>query len=124
MSDIKKIAEDLVNLNVKEVNELTELLENEYGIKPAQMAAPVAVAQDSDAGGTAEKTSFDVVIKSAGAAKLKVVKLVKDLTGKGLKESKDIVDAGDAKLKEGISKDEAEKIKQQLEEVGAEVELV
>ncbi|HBT85903.1 MAG: 50S ribosomal protein L7/L12 [Fermentimonas sp.] len=124
MADLKKFAEDLVNLTVKEVNELAEILKTEYGIEPA--AAAVAVAAGPAAGGEAaveEKTAFDVVLKSAGAAKLAVVKAVKELTGLGLKEAKDLVDAAPSELKKGITKDEAEALKKQLEEAGAEVEL-
>lgn len=124
MADLKAFAEQLVNLTVKEVNELAEILKTEYGIEPA--AAAVAVAGPA-AGGAAEaaeeKTSFDVILKSAGASKLAVVKLVKELTGLGLKEAKDIVDGAPGKLKEGVSKDEAEALKKSLEEAGAEVEL-
>ena len=124
MADLKKFAEDLVNLTVKEVNELAEILKTEYGIEPA--AAAVAVAAGPAAGGEAvaeEKNSFDVILKSAGSAKLAVVKAVKELTGLGLKEAKDLVDAAPSELKKGISKDEAEALKKQLEEAGAEVEL-
>ncbi len=124
MADLKKFAEDLVNLTVKEVNELAEILKTEYGIEPA--AAAVAVAAGPAAGGeeaAEEKTSFDVILKSAGSAKLAVVKAVKELTGLGLKESKDLVDAAPSELKKGITKDEAEALKKQLEEAGAEVEL-
>ena len=124
MADLKKFAEDLVNLTVKEVNELAEILKTEYGIEPA--AAAVAVAAGPAAGGeeaVEEKTSFDVILKSAGSAKLAVVKAVKELTGLGLKESKDLVDAAPSELKKGITKDEAEALKKQLEEAGAEVEL-
>ncbi len=121
MSDLKNLAETLVNLTVKEVNELATILKDEYGIEPA--AAAVVVA-----GGTAgevaeEKTEFDVILKSAGASKLAIVKLVKDLTGAGLKEAKDIVDGAPAPIKTGVPKDEAEALKKQLEEAGAEVEL-
>ncbi|MGL4781366.1 MAG: 50S ribosomal protein L7/L12 [Bacteroidales bacterium] len=120
MADLKNFAEQLVNLTVKEVNELAEILKNEYGIEPAAaavvMAGPAAEAVE-------EKTSFDVVLKSAGASKLAIVKAVKELAGLGLKEAKDIVDAAPATLKEGVSKDEAEALKKQLEELGAEVEL-
>ncbi|MGL4332455.1 MAG: 50S ribosomal protein L7/L12 [Bacteroidales bacterium] len=120
MADLKNFAEQLVNLTVKEVNELAEILKNEYGIEPAAaavvMAGPAAEAAE-------EKTSFDVVLKSAGASKLAIVKAVKELAGLGLKEAKDIVDAAPATLKEGVSKDEAEALKKQLEELGAEVEL-
>ena len=124
MADLKAFAEQLVNLTVKEVNELAEILKTEYGIEPA--AAAVAVAAGPAAGGEAaveEKTAFDVVLKSAGAAKLAVVKAVKELTGLGLKEAKDLVDAAPSELKKGITKDEADALKKQLEEAGAEVEL-
>jgi large subunit ribosomal protein L7/L12 len=124
MADIKAIAEQLVNLTVKEVSELAEILKTEYGIEPA--AAAVAVAGPA-AGPAAEvveeKTSFDVILKSAGANKLQVVKAVKELTGLGLKEAKDLVDAAPGELKKGVTKDEAEALKKQLEESGAEVEL-
>jgi len=125
MADIKQIAETLVNLTVKEVNELATILKDEYGIEPAA-AAPVMVAGGAAAGGgeaAAEKTEFDVILKSGGANKLAVVKLVKELTGNGLKESKDLVDGAPAALKEGVSKDEAEGLKKSLEEAGAEVEI-
>lgn len=124
MADVKAIAEQLVNLTVKEVSELAEVLKSEYGIEPAAAAA-VAVAAPAAAGAAAEeeKTSFDVVLKSAGANKLQVVKAVKELTGLGLKEAKDIVDAAPSDLKKGVSKDEAEALKKQLEEAGAEIEL-
>jgi len=124
MADLKAFAEQLVNLTVKEVNELAEILKSEYGIEPA--AAAVAVAGPAGGGAAAaaeEKTSFDVILKSAGASKLAVVKLVKELTGLGLKEAKDIVDGAPGKLKEGVAKDEAEALKKSLEEAGAEVEL-
>lgn len=123
MADIKAIAETLVNLTVKEVNELATVLKEEYGIEPA--AAAVAVAAPAAGGGAAaeEKTSFDVVLKSAGAAKLQVVKAVKESCGLGLKEAKDIVDGAPAKVKEGVGKEEAEALKKALEEAGAEVEL-
>ena len=124
MADLKAFAEQLVNLTVKEVNELAEILKNEYGIEPA--AAAVAVAAPAAGGGAAateEKTSFDVILKSAGASKLQVVKAVKELTGLGLKEAKDIVDAAPAPVKEGVSKEEAEALQKQLTEAGAEVEL-
>tara|TARA_B100001115_G_C15521739_1_gene247436 strand:+ start:67 stop:447 length:381 start_codon:yes stop_codon:yes gene_type:complete len=126
MADIKKIAEELVNLSVKDVNELANILKEEYGIEPAAAAVAVAgpaAAAGGDAGGE-EKTEFDVVLKAAGAAKLKVVKSVKELTGLGLKEAKDIVDSAPKSVKEGVSKDEAEGIKKALEEAGAEVELI
>ena len=124
MADIKAIAEELVNLTVKEVNELATVLKEEYGIEPA--AAAVAVAAGPAAGGAAaaeEKTSFDVVLKNAGAAKLQVVKAVKEACGLGLKEAKDLVDGAPSKLKEGVAKEEAEALKKALEEAGAEVEL-
>ena len=120
MSDLKNLAETLVNLTVKDVNELATILKDEYGIEPAAAAVVVAAG-----GGEAaeEKTEFDVILKAAGASKLAVVKLVKDLTGAGLKEAKDMVDGAPAPIKTGISKDEAEALKKQLEEAGAEVEL-
>lgn len=121
MADLKKFAEDLVNLSVKEVNELAKILKDEYGIEPAAAAA-VAVASAAPAA-AAEKTTFDVVLKAAGGAKLQVVKLVKDITNLGLKEAKELVDAAPKPVKEGVSKEEAESIKAQLEEAGAEVEL-
>ncbi len=124
MADIKKLAEELVNLTVKEVNELAAILKDEYGIEPA--AAAVAVAAAPAGGGeaaAAEKSSFDVILTSAGQAKLQVVKVVKEMTGLGLKEAKDIVDAAPKPVKEGVSKEEAEALKAQLEEAGAEVEL-
>ena len=124
MADLKAFAEQLVNLTVKEVNELAQILKEEYGIEPA--AAAVAVAAGPAAGAAdavEEKTSFDVVLKAAGANKLAIVKLVKELTGLGLKEAKDMVDAAPSVIKEGIAKDEAEALKKQLEEGGAEVEL-
>ncbi len=125
MADLKAFAEQLVNLTVKEVNELAQILKDEYGIEPA--AAAVAVAGPA-AGGDApaaaeEKTSFDVILKEAGGQKLAVVKLVKDLTGLGLKEAKDLVDGAPKELKTGIAKDEAEALKKQLEEAGAVVEI-
>lgn len=124
MADLKAFAEQLVNLTVKEVNELATILKDEYGIEPAAAAAPAAVAGGgAEAAAPAEKSEFDVVLKSAGAAKLAVVKLVKELTGLGLKEAKDVVDNAPKAIKEGISKDEAEALKKQLEEAGAEVEL-
>jgi len=124
MADLKAIAETLVNLTVKEVNELATILKDEYGIEPAAAAVAVA-AGGAAAGGEAaeEKTSFDVILKAGGASKLAVVKLVKELTGNGLKESKDIVDAAPSTLKEGVTKDEAEGLKKSLEEAGAEVEI-
>ena len=125
MADLKQIAETLVNLTVKEVSELATIMKDEYGIEPAA-AAPVMVAGGAAAGGgeaAAEKTEFDVILKAGGANKLAVVKLVKELTGNGLKESKDLVDAAPSTLKEGVSKDEAEGLKKSLEEAGAEVEI-
>lgn len=125
MADLKKFAEDLVNLTVKEVNELADILKEEYGIEPAAAAA-VAVAGPAAGGGDdagAEKDEFDVVLTAAGGSKLAVVKLVKELTGKGLKEAKELVDSAPATLKEGVAKDEAEGLKSSLEEAGAEVEL-
>ena len=123
MADIKAIAEELVNLTVKEVNELATVLKEEYGIEPA--AAAVAVAAPAAAGAAAaeEKTSFDVILKNVGAAKLQVVKAVKEACGVGLKEAKDLVDGIPSKLKEGVAKEEAEALKKALEEAGAEVEL-
>ena len=125
MSDLKDFAEQLVSLSVKDVNELANILKDDYGIEPA--AAAVAVAGPSagggDAGGGDEKSEFDVVLKAAGGSKLAVVKLVKELTGKGLKDAKDLVDGAPATLKEGCVKDEAEALKAQLEDAGAEVEL-
>ena len=123
MADIKAIAEELVNLTVKEVNELATILKDEYGIDPA--AAAVAVAAPAAAGAAAaeEKTAFDVVLKNAGAAKLQVVKAVKEACGLGLKEAKELVDGAPSKLKEGVAKEEAEALKKALEEAGAEVEI-
>ncbi len=123
MADIKAIAEELVNLTVKEVNELATVLKDEYGIEPA--AAAVAVAAGPAAAGEAaeEKTSFDVILAEAGAAKLQVVKAVKEACGLGLKEAKDLVDGAPATIKEGLSKDEAENLKKAIEEAGAKVEL-
>lgn len=124
MADLKAFADQLVNLTVKEVNELAEILKEEYGIEPAAAAAPVMVAGGADGGeAAAEKTSFDVVLNHAGQAKLAVVKLVKELTGLGLKEAKELVDSAPKAVKEGVAKDEAEGLKKQLEEAGAEVEL-
>jgi len=124
MADLKAFADQLVNLSVKEVNELAEILKDEYGIEPAA-AAPVMVAGGggSTEGAAEEKSEFDVVLTSAGAAKLAVVKLVKELTGLGLKEAKELVDNAPKPIKEGLAKDEAEGLKKQLEEAGAEVEL-
>lgn len=124
MADLKAFAEQLVNLTVKEVNELAQILKDEYGIEPA--AAAVAVAAVGGAGGgeaAAEKTSFDVILKSGGAAKLGVVKIVKEVTGLGLKEAKDLVDQAPKPVKEGLSKADAEALVAQLKEAGAEVEL-
>ncbi len=126
MADVKKVAEQLVNLTVQEVNELTEILKTDYGIEPAATAVAVAAGPGQAADGgdsSAGKTEFDVVLKSAGGSKLAVVKLVKELTGKGLKDAKDLVDGAPTSLKEAVSKDEAEAMKKQLEEAGAEVEL-
>ena len=124
MADLKDFAEQLVNLTVKEVNELATILKDEYGIEPA--AAAVAVAAGGGAGGAEaadEQTEFDVILTAAGGAKLAVVKLVKELTGAGLKDAKGLVDNAPSPIKEGVSKDEAEALKAQLEEAGAEVEL-
>lgn len=126
MADLKVIAEELVSLSVKEVNELTKILKEEHGIEPAALSAPMVVASEADANSAdavEEKSSFDVVLKSAGASKLSVVKLVKELTGLGLKESKELVDSAPKAIKEGATKDEAEALKSRLEEAGAEVEL-
>jgi large subunit ribosomal protein L7/L12 len=124
MADIKALAEQLVNLTVKEVNELAQVLKEEYGIEPAAAAVAVAAPASSDeAPAVAEKTTFDVILKAPGGAKLQIVKLVKELTGLGLKEAKEVVDAVPKAVKEGCSKEEAESIKAQLEEAGAEVEL-
>ncbi len=123
MTDLRKFAEELVNLTVKEVNELAEILEKEYNIKPAAAAA-VAVASTAGEGAKAqEKTAFDVILKSPGAQKLQIVKLVKELTGLGLKEAKELVDSSPKEVKQGVSKEEAEGLKKQLEEAGAEVEI-
>lgn len=124
MADLKAFAEQLVNLTVKEVNELAQILKDEYGIEPATAAVAVAAAPAAgEAAAAEEKTSFDVVLKSAGAQKLQVVKAVKEQTGLGLKEAKDIVDAAPATVKEGLDKASAEALKKALEDVGAEVEL-
>jgi large subunit ribosomal protein L7/L12 len=125
MADLKAFAEQLVNLTVKEVNELANILKEEYGIEPAAAAVAVAAAPGAGGGAAAaeEKTSFDVILKSAGAQKLAVVKLVKELTSLGLKEAKELVDAAPKAIKEGVSKDEAAALKSQLEEAGAEVEV-
>src|SRR5574344_391571 len=123
MADLKALAEELVNLSVKDVKELADILKNEYGIEPAAAAVAVAApAAGAAASAAEEKTEFDVILKSAGAAKLQVVKVVKELTGLGLKEAKDIVDAAPAPLKQGVSKEEAESLQKQLTEAGAEVE--
>ena len=124
MADLKAFAEQLVSLTVKEVNELAGILKDEYGIEPAA-AAPMMMAGGAGAAADApeEKTTFDVILKSAGGAKLAVVKLVKDLTGLGLKEAKELVDGAPKAVKEGVSKDEADGLKKQLEEAGAEVEV-
>ena len=126
MADLKAFAEQLVNLTVKEVNELAAILKDEYGIEPAAAGAVMVAgpAAGGDAGeAAAEKTAFDVILKAAGPNKLAIVKLVKDLTGLGLKEAKDLVDASPKAVKEGVSKDEAEGLKKSLEEAGAEVEV-
>ena len=124
MADLKDFAEQLVNLTVKEVNELADILKEEYGIEPAAAAVAVAAGGGGEAGEAAdEKTEFDVILKAAGASKLAVVKLVKELTGLGLKDAKDIVDSAPKAVKEAVTKDEAEGIKKSLEEAGAEVEL-
>ncbi|MEG0011789.1 MAG: 50S ribosomal protein L7/L12 [Muribaculaceae bacterium] len=122
MADLKAFAEQLVNLSVKEVNELAQILKDEYGIEPAAAAVAVA-AGPAAAAAVEEKSSFDVVLKGAGASKLAIVKLVKELTGQGLKEAKDLVDGAPSVIKEGLAKAEAEGLKKQLEEAGAEVEL-
>lgn len=124
MADIKKFAEELVNLSVKDVQELAKVLKEEYGIEPAAAAAVVAApAAGGEAAAAAEKTEFDVILKSPGAAKLQVVKVVKEITGLGLKEAKELVDGAPKAIKEKISKAEAEQIKAQVEEAGAEVEV-
>tara|TARA_B100001115_G_C15587675_1_gene280984 strand:- start:71 stop:451 length:381 start_codon:yes stop_codon:yes gene_type:complete len=125
MADLKDFAEKLVNLTVKEVSELTTILKEEYGIEPAAAAVAVAAGGPTagDAGSAEEKTEFDVILKAAGGSKLAVVKLVKELTGKGLKDAKDLVDGAPATLKEGVAKDEAGAMKDQLEAAGAEVEI-
>lgn len=127
MADLKKLAEELVNLSVKDVNELAKILKEEYGIEPAAAVAAVAAPAAAGAGPAApaaeEKTSFDVILKSAGGQKLQVVKLVKDLTGLGLKEAKELVDKAPGPIKEGVTKEEAENIKNKLAEAGAEVEI-
>ena len=123
MADIKALAEQLVNLTVKEVKELADVLKEEYGIEPAAAAVAVAAAPAAAGAAEEENTSFDVILKSAGAQKLAVVKLVKDLASLGLKEAKELVDAAPKPVKEGVSKDEAEALKKSLEEAGAEVEI-
>jgi len=124
MADLKALAEELVNLTVKDVNELAGILKDEYGIEPAAAAVAMAGPASGDAGEAAEeKSEFDVILKAAGGSKLAVVKLVKELTGLGLKEAKELVDSAPKALKEGVSKDEAESLKTSLEEAGAEVEL-
>ncbi|MEJ6505603.1 MAG: 50S ribosomal protein L7/L12 [Crocinitomicaceae bacterium] len=123
MADLKQIAETLVNLTVKEVSELATIMKDEYGIEPAAAAAAVAGPAASGGEAAAEQTEFDVVLNHGGPSKLAVVKLVKELTGNGLKESKDLVDKAPTTLKEGVSKDEAEGLKKSLEEAGAEVEI-
>jgi len=125
MADLKKLAEELVNLTVKEVNELAGILKEEYGIEPAAAAVAVAgpVAGGNEVVAEAEKTEFDVILKAAGPQKLQIVKLVKELTGLGLKEAKALVDEAPKPIKEGVTKDEANALKTQLEEAGAEVEL-
>jgi len=123
MADLKAFAEQLVNLTVKEVNELAQILKDEYGIEPAAAAVAVAGPAGDAAPAAEEKTTFDVILKEAGGAKLAVVKLVKDLTGLGLKEAKELVDGAPKELKSGVTKDEAEALKKQLEEAGAVVEI-
>ena len=126
MANLTQLAEQLVNLTVKEVKELTDILKDQYGIEPAAAGAVVVAAAaggGSDAPAEEEKTSFDVILKAAGQSKLAVVKLVKDLTGLGLKEAKDLVDAAPKPVKEGVAKDEADALKKSLEEAGAEVEI-
>ena len=124
MADLKKLAEELVNLTVKDVKELADILKEEYGIEPAAAAVAVAApAAGGEGAATAEQSEFDVILKSGGASKLAVVKLVKELTGLGLKEAKELVDKAPAPLKEKVSKEEAAQLKAQLEEAGAEVEL-
>ena len=126
MADLKKFAEDLVNLSVKDVTELANILEEEYGIEPAAAAVSVAAGPAAAGGGgdaAEEKSEFDIILKEAGASKLKVVKAAKELTGLGLKDAKDIVDSAPKAVKEGVGKDEAEGIKKSLEEAGAVVEL-
>ncbi|MCM1020931.1 MAG: 50S ribosomal protein L7/L12 [Muribaculum sp.] len=123
MADLNAFAEQLVNLSVKEVNELAQILKEQYGIEPAAAAVAVAAPAAGGAAAEEEKSSFDVILKSAGASKLAVVKLVKELTGLGLKEAKELVDGAPSTVKEGLAKADAEGLKKQLEEAGAEVEL-
>ncbi len=123
MADVNKLGDELVGLTVKEVNELAEYLKETHGIEPAAAAAPVMVAGGGGGDDAEEKSEFDVVLKSPGGAKLAIVKLVKELTGLGLKDAKELVDAAPKAIKEGVAKDEAEALKKQLEEAGAEVEL-
>ena len=123
MADLKKFAEELVNLTVKEVNELAAILKEEYGIEPAAAAVAVVGPAAGDEAAAEEQTEFDVILKAAGGAKLQVVKLVKELTGLGLKEAKEVVDSAPKEVKTGVTKDEAEALKARLEEAGAEVEL-
>ena len=123
MADLKAFAEQLVNLSVKEVNKLAQILKDEYGIEPAAAAVAVAAGPAAGAAAEEEKSAFDVVLKSAGASKLQVVKAVKEACGLGLKEAKDLVDGAPSTIKEGVAKAEAEALKKQLEEAGAEVEL-
>ena len=123
MADLKAFAEQLVNLSVKEVNELAQILKDDYGIEPAAAAVAVAAGPAAGAAAEEEKSAFDVVLKSAGAAKLQVVKAVKEACGLGLKEAKDLVDGAPSTIKEGLAKADAEALKKQLEEAGAEVEL-
>ncbi|MDR1417389.1 MAG: 50S ribosomal protein L7/L12 [Prevotellaceae bacterium] len=123
MADVKNLAEELVNLTVKEVSELAKILKEEYGIEPAAAAVAVAAPAAGGAAAAAEQTEFDVILKSAGGNKLQVVKVVKEITALGLKEAKDLVDAAPKPIKEKVSKADAETIKKQLEEVGAEVEV-
>jgi large subunit ribosomal protein L7/L12 len=123
MADLKEFAEQLVNLTVKEVSELATILKDEYGIEPAAAAAPAMTAGAGGGEAVEEKSAFDVILKAPGGAKLAIVKLVKELTGLGLKEAKDLVDSAPKAVKEGLAKEEAEGLKKQLEEAGAEVEL-
>jgi large subunit ribosomal protein L7/L12 len=123
MADLKKFAEELVNLTVKDVNELATILKDEYGIEPAAAAAVAVAAADGGGADAEEQTEFDVILKAAGGSKLAVVKLVKELTGKGLKEAKELVDSAPCAVKEAVTKDEADALKSSLEEAGAEVEV-